>query len=125
MANFMSEYAKSALRNGPSLRKCSALAPTAQQDAGDTTPFENDHGFLGKTPVTRDKLYQQIAEKAKVNLEDLDIQRLAGIPRNALHYGCITGIAKAQDKTYQFMFFYNKNGEVDDTLSTMEEVKDE
>lgn len=119
---FLNKYAKEALQHGPSIRKGSQTATTAVQDMGDTSPFEDAKGFVGKTPVSKDDLYRQLAEKAKVDPEQIDIVFLTGAPRNALHYGYVSGKARADSKEYKFAFYYNKDGSIDEPLSTFEDT---
>lgn len=119
--SFINKSAETALRNGPSLRKESVSATTYEKDLGDTTPVEDQYGFSGKTPVGRDKLYEQITSHAHMNPEDVNIIHLIGAPKNAVHYGYITGLAKVGNKDVQFTFYYNRDGEVDEALSTFED----
>lgn len=120
--SFLNQYAKESLKYGPSIRKGSQTGTTAMQDMGDTSPFEDAKGFVGKTPVSKDTLYKQLAEKAGVDPEQIDIVSMAGTPKNALHYGYISGLAKADGKSYKFAFYYKKDGTIDEPLSTFEEL---
>lgn len=121
--SFLNSKAKYAINVGPSIRKGSYMASTGEQDKGDTTPFEDMHGFTGKTPVSKDGLYNELAQRIGADITDLNIMHMTGSPRNAIHYGHIEGYATANGKTYKFVFYFTKDGKVDDKLSEVGRIQ--
>lgn len=120
------QLAKRALRQGPTLMQGSKLAKSSERDKGDESPFEDVYGFTGKTPVSKNDLYEYLAKNCGVKgakPEDIDIITLAGTPRNAVHYGYISGLSQVKGKVCRFYLYTDRNGKIDPKLAKIEKMK--